>query len=165
MFDQLFVTETPEQEAVRKAAEAAEARIKAAEEAREAARIEREEAEARVKAAAEAEELRVTVLYGKWLSKFVRDDAFDEAAYDRTVAIAVREKEAADNVRRAEAAAAAAERERAEKERAEELRLEVPALTLTLTVTLTLTLTLPLSLTLTLTLTLTRTVGALWAVD
>ena len=30
---------------------------------------------------------------GKWLSKFVRDDAFDEVAYDRAVAMAVREKE------------------------------------------------------------------------
>ena len=125
MFDQLFVTETAEQQAERKVAEAAEARIKAAEEAREAARVAREEAEARVKAAAEAEELRVNVLYGQWLTKFVRDDSFDEMAYDKTVAIAVREKEAVDAVRRAEAAAAAAERERAEKERAEELRLEV----------------------------------------
>ena len=123
--DQLFVTETAEQQAEREAAEAAEARIKAAEVAREAARVAREEAEARVKAAAEAEELRVTVLYGQWLSKFVRDDSFDETAYDKTVAIAVREKEAVDAVRRAAEMEAAAERERVEKEAAEEVRLEV----------------------------------------
>ena len=119
------VTETAEQQAEREATEAAEARIKAAEVAREAARVAREEAEARVKAAAEAEELRVTVLYGQWLSKFVRDDSFDETAYDKTVAIAVREKEAVDAVRRAAEMEAAAERERVEKEAAEELRLEV----------------------------------------
>ena len=57
MFDQLFQPETPEQRAAKEA--------KAAE---KAARLAKEEAEARAKAAEEAEELRVSVLYGRWLT-------------------------------------------------------------------------------------------------